>query len=56
MADEMSDGVYELVVTESLRQRLEESTDIFAELGDLDGPALDGALMALVTARAARAA
>ena len=52
MADEMSDGVYELVVTESLRQRLEESKDIFAELGDLDGPALDGALMALVTARA----
>jgi len=52
MADELSDGLYESVLTESLRQRLETSTNIFAELGDLEDPLLDNALAQLIATRA----
>ena len=37
MGDALPGGLYELVLTESLRERLESVSDVFAELGALEG-------------------
>lgn len=44
MSARVSDGLYELVVTESLRQRITQSTDAFAELQDITPEVVDRAL------------
>jgi superfamily II DNA or RNA helicase/HKD family nuclease len=49
MPDSLSDGLYELVVTDSLRQRITHSSDAFAELQDISPDTLDRALTAHVS-------
>ena len=44
MSATVSDGLYEMVVTESLRQRVTRSPDAFAELQDINPEVIDRAL------------
>lgn len=51
MGDAMPDGLYELVLTESLRERLESASDVFVELGTPEGSSLDNALADMIATR-----
>jgi superfamily II DNA or RNA helicase/HKD family nuclease len=51
MSDSLPDGLYELVITDSLRRRIAESPDAFSELRDLSPEVLDRALSAHVSDR-----
>ena len=51
MSERLSDGLYELVVTDSLRVRIDASDDAFAELQDIGPEAIDLALASLLSDR-----
>ncbi|MEV7396722.1 DUF3427 domain-containing protein [Aeromicrobium sp. NPDC092404] len=44
MSDSLPDGLYELVVTDSLRRHIADSAEVFAELQDLSPEVIDRAL------------
>lgn len=51
MSDSLSDGLYELVVTDALLRRIDASADAFAEVSDIAPDAIEQALTTHVSAR-----
>lgn len=51
MSDSLRDGLYESVVTSSLRADIENATDVFAELRDITPDVIDRALTAQISHR-----